>query len=128
MPMTEDSIKPTPPKRKRTTKAKAKDEAPVVEPGVVTPSQVSEPAAQEAKVSAPAESKGPAREIVACVESFATMVNGAPMNVRIDDLFYADDPIVKSNPHKFGPPKVKVSRRGHARVEQASAWPGEVRG
>lgn len=69
-----------------------------------------------------------AKKIVAAQQSFSSQVNGVPRVVQKGDLYYDDDPMVAEHAKYFGAPKVKSTRGGAARVEQATAGPGEIRG
>lgn len=65
------------------------------------------------------------RGIVAARDAFTASFDGVDTIVLVGDLFDADHPFVKTNPHLFGP---VVIRTAAPRVEQATAAPGEKRG
>lgn len=64
---------------------------------------------------------------VQALESFLTEDPGVDTG-RIDrgDLVHPDHPVVRSNPTKFGEPRVRFAPP--AEVEQTTAAPGEKRG
>jgi hypothetical protein len=68
-----------------------------------------------------------AAEVMVALASFVGAVGSTEVNIREGWLFASDDPIVRKYPTLFGPVVVRVSVPG-ARVEQATAAPGEKRG
>jgi hypothetical protein len=59
--------------------------------------------------------------------SFAVHVGGAPRVVPVGTLVEADDPILRGREQYFEDVETYVSDRASARVEQATAAPGEQR-
>lgn len=62
-----------------------------------------------------------------CKSSFAVVVNGAPRVVTVGTLVEDGDPILKGRELHFEDAETYVSDRAAARVEQATAGPGERR-
>lgn len=67
-------------------------------------------------------------DILIAKQSFVGEVAGQHLDVRMGDLFEADHPAVAKWPDLFTPPALRfpVVRKA-ARVEQATAAPGEKR-
>jgi hypothetical protein len=67
-------------------------------------------------------------ELFVARQAFATQVNGVTIVVQPGQLVDSDDPILKGRAELFEPfvPKVR-QYPGQARVEQATAAPGEKR-
>lgn len=65
--------------------------------------------------------------IYRCKEPFRTNVNGAKRVVPAGELVEDTDPVFKGREHLFEPVGDYVSRHGEARVERATAEPGEKR-
>jgi hypothetical protein len=71
--------------------------------------------------------KGDLPAVLMATTSFSSVLRGVSVQVQQGELLEADDPIVRSFPQFFGPPKVRP-RSGPPAVEQATAAPGEKRG
>ena len=63
------------------------------------------------------------KETVVALESGYFGVNGESIFVLKDELYRADDPVVKKYPKHFAPQRLASDR-----VEQATAEPGQKRG
>jgi hypothetical protein len=61
-------------------------------------------------------------------ESFAGALNGSVVEVRKGDLAASTSAVVRQWPDKFEPLEIRFTAPADARVEQATAAPGEKRG